>query len=228
MKGTALLLVSLLLLTSLLCSRSALAGPTPPRTSFTYQGRLTAHGAPATGDYDFQFTLRDAEAGGQPIGIPITKAPVTVNQGLFVVSLDFGEAAFDGGNRWLEVAVRTNGSPELYEVLSPAQPLTATPYSLYALAAQTFVGPVEDSQLSPNIVRLTSSQVSFAGSVAVGNNTDPAPPPGAIRWTGTDFEGYNGLSWVSLTARFSRAHASTRDGHGMDRTRHLPIGQPGE
>lgn len=41
--------------------------------------------------------------------------------------------------------------------------------------------------------------VGYLGSVKIGTFTG-TPTAGHIRWTGTDFEGYNGVSWVSLTA----------------------------
>lgn len=41
-------------------------------------------------------------------------------------------------------------------------------------------------------------QVEIEGAVTIGDaTTDPAP--GTIRWTGTDFEGWDGEEWISLT-----------------------------
>src|SRR5262249_43219468 len=39
-------------------------------SAFTYQGRLTDSGAPATGNYDFQFKLYDSGSGGNLVGSP--------------------------------------------------------------------------------------------------------------------------------------------------------------
>src|SRR5436190_1541699 len=76
-------------------------------TSFTYQGRLSAGGSPATGSYDFRFTLWDALSGGtqQPATpVTITKTAVAVTNGGFSVSLDFGgDVAFPGADRFLEI-----------------------------------------------------------------------------------------------------------------------------
>src|SRR4051812_46471132 len=77
-------------------------------TAFTYQGRLTSGVNPANGNYDMQFYLRDALTAGNPVGTANTIAPVIVSNGLFTVPLDFG-ANFPGADRWLEIAVRTNG-----------------------------------------------------------------------------------------------------------------------
>jgi len=98
--------------------------------AFTYQGLLADQGTNANGSYDFRFGLQDSA--GNYIGSPITNAPVRVGNGLFVVALDFGVGALDGSGRWLEIAVRTNGSSHAYTVLSPRQPITAAPYALFA------------------------------------------------------------------------------------------------
>lgn len=37
------------------------------------------------------------------------------------------------------------------------------------------------------------------GAVVISNNDDPNPVAGTLRWTGTDFEGFDGTDWVSLT-----------------------------
>ena len=37
------------------------------------------------------------------------------------------------------------------------------------------------------------------GAIQISNSADPTPDAGTIRWTGTDFEGWNGQMWYSLT-----------------------------
>ncbi len=103
----------------------------PLGTAFTYQGQLQSAGAPATGSYDFQFTLYDAASGGSAVTAVLSTNGVGVNDGLFTVSLDFGSSVFAGEARWLSVAVRTNGAPS-YNLLSPRQPVTASAYALFA------------------------------------------------------------------------------------------------
>jgi hypothetical protein len=49
--------------------------------------------------------------------------------------MDFGSVAFSGVTRWLDIAVRTNGSSGNFAVLSPRQPLTPTPLAIRALIA---------------------------------------------------------------------------------------------
>jgi hypothetical protein len=106
----------------------------PVGTAFTYQGRLKSAGQSAIGNYDLKFTLYDAAGGSGQIGSPVIVAPVIVSNGNFTVSLDFG-AVFSGAARWLEIGVRTNGSSDPYGTPSTRQPLTPTPYALYAPSA---------------------------------------------------------------------------------------------
>ena len=89
-------------------------------TAFTYQGRLNGNGTPVTGDYDLSFAVYDADTGGNLVAGPITNSPVAVSNGLFTVTLDFGDGVFAGEARWLEIGVATNGS-DMFETLSPLQ-----------------------------------------------------------------------------------------------------------
>src|SRR6266568_3848764 len=63
-------------------------------SAFTYQGRLADGGVPANGNFDFQFRLYDAGAGGNQISSTLTNSGNSVTGGLFTVSLGFGDDAF--------------------------------------------------------------------------------------------------------------------------------------
>ena len=76
-------------------------------TAFTYQGQLNSSGSPASGNFDLTFTLYDAASGGTQQGGAITNSATAVSNGLFNVTLDFGNQ-FSGAARWLELGVRTN------------------------------------------------------------------------------------------------------------------------
>src|SRR5439155_22798444 len=119
-----------------LATASATRGQT---TSFTYQGRLTDGGAPASNNYDLQFTLWNSAVGGtqqpQPAPATLTKTNVAVTGGVFSVLLDFGVSAFPGADRFLEVGVRPGGSGGAFTILSPRQQISSTPYALRALNA---------------------------------------------------------------------------------------------
>src|SRR5438445_1173395 len=104
----------------------------PLTTAFTYQGRLLDKGELATGSYDLHFTLYSGSSGGSQIGSALTNTSVGISNGLFTATLDFGGGIFDGTDYWLEIGVRTNGSLAAFTPLVPRQPLTASPYALYA------------------------------------------------------------------------------------------------
>jgi hypothetical protein len=116
---------------------ASLLAPGPAQavgTAFTYQGRLTDAGNPASGSYDLQFVLFDAAAGGAQVGATLTRDDVAVTNGLFTVSLDFG-AVFTGSKRWLELAVRPGASTGAYTTLGARQELTPSPNALFSSGA---------------------------------------------------------------------------------------------
>ncbi|MCA9311339.1 MAG: hypothetical protein KDA21_09050 [Phycisphaerales bacterium] len=99
-------------------------------TEFTYQGRLLRNGVPGNGQFDMIFRLYTASAGGVQVGGNVTLTNITVNDGLFTVSLDFGDV-FNGSDRFLSIAVRNAGVGS-YIGLTPRQAITPTPYAMYA------------------------------------------------------------------------------------------------
>ena len=114
------------------------AGVTPLGTSFNYQGRLDANGAPVSSSADFRFSLYDG-AGGAALLIsgPVAANNVPVTTGVFSAELDFGAAAFLGDERWLEIRVRVPHDPtdtQPFTTLTPRQLLKAVPYAQFALA----------------------------------------------------------------------------------------------
>lgn len=130
-------------------------------TAFTYQGQLQDNGSLANGSYDLRVILYDNSIGGNQQGPILTNSATAVSNGLFTVSLDFG-SQFPGPNRWLEIAVRTNGSGG-FSTLSPRQPLTPAPYAITA-------GSVVSGGIPPgtygNLVAFTNTNDSFAGTFA--------------------------------------------------------------
>lgn len=129
----------------LLATTAPLVAQAPMETGFSYQGRLESGGQPADGLHDLQFRLFDAATGGNAVGPLVCIDGADVIDGLFSVTLDFG-VAFTGQQRFLEIAVRADATPAncaagAYTTLSPRQPLTATPYSAFALAAGALHAP---------------------------------------------------------------------------------------
>jgi hypothetical protein len=80
---------------------------------------------PLTGSYDMTFKLFDAETAGTQMGSTVATPGVSVNAGVFSVSLDFGLTVFNGERRWLEVTVGT-------DVMTPRAEITDAPYAMFA------------------------------------------------------------------------------------------------
>ncbi len=101
-------------------------------TAFTYQGRLNDGTGQPSGNYDLTFTLYDASTDGNVIAGPLTNSAVAVSNGLFTTMVDFGSGVFTGQPYWLEIGVITNGGTPPFDVLSPRQQLTPTPYAIFS------------------------------------------------------------------------------------------------
>ncbi|MEK7783846.1 MAG: hypothetical protein AAB658_00295, partial [Chloroflexota bacterium] len=168
----------------------------PLGTAFTYQGQLASGGQAANGLYDFQFTVYDALALGNVVGGPLTNSAVAVSNGLFTVSLDFGEGVFTGDARWLEVGVRTNGGGA-FTTLSPRQPILPVPYAIMANTASNLSGALSAAQLSGT---LPSSLLSgtYANAVSLNNAGN------SFTGSGTGLTGLNASELASGTVPDAR------------------------
>lgn len=160
-------------------------------TALTYQGKLTQAGQAANGLHDFEFRLFNAATGGTQQGSTVVVNDLAVTDGLFTATLDFGGAAFPGADRWLEISVRPGASTGAYSLLNPRQALTAAPYAVRALEANTVPagaitssllanGAVTSSKLAPGAVTSLGAadgspanavQVNTNGLVGIGTNT---------------------------------------------------------
>ena len=128
-------------------------------TEFTYQGSLRDGANLATGTYDFEFALFDG--GGTQLGGVLVRNGVTVANGIFGVSLDFGNQ-FSGPGRLLEIRVRAPGGS--MTTLSPRQLINSAPYAVKALSTDNAVtagtltgaiaGDVTGTQVSTTVARL--------------------------------------------------------------------------
>ncbi len=94
---------------------------------FVYQGRLFDGGAPVDQPVDVTYALFDAASGGSQVGSTLSFNGQAVTDGLFSNVLDFGDGAFDGGDRWLEITV--DG------ITLGRQRVEAAPYASFALNA---------------------------------------------------------------------------------------------
>jgi hypothetical protein len=126
------------------------AGPTaaagqPAGTAFTYQGQLLKNDLPLSAVCTMQFSLYDQATGGNLVGGLVTQ-PVTVTEGLFATSLDFGPDIFTGDARWLAAAAQCPGDAG-YTDLGPRQPLAPAPYALALPGMRT-----QQNATSPNVI----------------------------------------------------------------------------
>ena len=162
----------------------------PMGTALTYQGQLqqTSPGGgigqqpssgPVTGVYDFQFSLWDAVTNGDLVGTTQTVSTVSVSNGLFTVTLDFGTNAFNGDARWLEIGVRTNGVGTFSE-LAPRQEVPLMPYALYAaeagnVTATNFIGNGSGlTALNPTNLSAGTAAISISGNAATATTATTA------------------------------------------------------
>ncbi len=134
-------------------------------TAFTYQGRLNDGGRPATGIYDLRFVIYDStNQPGNAIAGPLTNSATAVINGLFAVKLDFGTGVFTGNPCFLDISVRTNGSTNAFTILSPRQPLTPTPYAIFANTASNVSGSLSAAQLTGTLP--ASAFTGYSNTVA--------------------------------------------------------------
>ncbi len=139
-------------------------------TAFQYEGRLTAGGAPANGTYEFEFTIWNSLAGGSQASATVLGTPggVGVTNGIFTVVLDYGAGVLNGQPRWIELAVRTNGSGDAFTVVSPRQSVPFAPYAVFAtLAGGAANGSISNAALAANAV--TGAKIA-PGEVVKGVN----------------------------------------------------------
>lgn len=147
-------------------------------SAFSYQGKLTDGQIPANGTYEMQFKLFDAETDSSQVGQTVTNNSVTVTNGVFTVTLDFGANAFPGDERFLEISVKKPEEQD-FTTLSPRQPVNSVPYAVRSLnaasveastAGNSVINAINDAstnitinenRLPPNLVRV---QPSFSQS----------------------------------------------------------------
>jgi len=156
-------IISVFLLCGMVCGVSFLGALTASAqgTAFTHQGRLDVSGSPATGTYDFQFSIFGVASGGTAVAGATTVPNVAVAAGLFTVRLDFGSAVFTGPVRWLEMSVRPSGGGA-YTTLSPRQELTPSPYAIFAATAASAATASGVAANAVGTTALTSGAVTSA------------------------------------------------------------------
>ncbi len=149
-------------------------------TEFTYQGKLNDAGQPASGTYNLEISMWDADVAGNQIGVTNSFNNLPISNGLFSVELDFGASSLNGDARWLEIVVDGN-------TLDPRQPVKGAPYSIqtrgiYVNQDESFIGiGREDSITSAEYFGINAPVNSGYGGMYI--NTDGA--------AGLPFYGYS-------------------------------------
>ncbi len=98
-------------------------------TDLSYDGELSANGAPADGWFDLHFQIFDAPEPGQsqPVGREVFVPGILVTGGKFSVEIDPGVDLDDLTNIWLEIGVKHAGNFGDFTPLEPRQRLNPHP-----------------------------------------------------------------------------------------------------
>lgn len=159
---------------ALLIVASHLTHAAPLGTAFSYQGQLTSGGGPANGNYDLVLALFDDPTFGSQVGSTVTNSNVAVSNGLFTTAIDFGAGIFNGTAYWLAIGVRSNGSGAVFTPLSPRQPVTPSPYALYAAVSPLPDGSVTSAKIvdativGADVANNTVASAQLADTIALG------------------------------------------------------------
>lgn len=161
------------MLTSVLIASLGLASSVLAQsTAFTYQGRLKNGAQPAAGLYDFRFTLFNAATGGVAVAPLQCMDNVTVAEGLFTTAIDFGQSFTTTTGLFIQIEARADtglgcGNATGFTVLSPRQPVTATPIANHAKSAYA----LDAADGSP----ANAVSVDNAGNVGIGTAAPSHP-----------------------------------------------------
>ena len=159
--------VGAILLSLMACAGSASAQALDP--TFTYQGRLEAAGVPVDGTVDLECRLFATSVGGSQIGSTVSRPSWPVVAGELTTPIDFGPTAFDGQERYLQIAVRSPaGSAGPFVTLTPRQRIAPTPYAMVAKSlvpgANLGIGTVPNAHTPLTFSSTTGSKISLFGN----------------------------------------------------------------
>jgi len=194
-----------------------------------YQGRVVVNGTNFTGTGQFKFALVD---GGTATFWSNGAAAVSVSVSKGLYSILIGDTTISGMETAVPSVVFTNADVRLrvwfsdgtteYQELAPDQRIGAVGYALMAAdVPDGSIGPVELAATPSSLAKVSggamtatganigigtanpAEQLEVAGRIVVADSTNTSPKAGTIRWTGKDFEGYDGYQWSSLTKGFA-------------------------
>ena len=176
----------------------------PLSTGFTYQGQLKNGGAIINAVSDFRFTLWDSAVAGVQIAGPVASNNVNVTDGLFTTAIDFGVAAFNGENRYLQIEVRSPAGGGAFTTISRRQLLSAAPYALQTRGLFT------DAGLNVGVGGTPSSKLDVFGDLTVRNRALFLPGTTPVIITGMNNVADKRM-WMSHSTNFPNWGLQYRD-----------------
>jgi len=159
-----------------------------------YQGVVTDGSGDivADGNYSMTFRIYDAPSAGTLLWEETIS--VAVSKGIFGCTLGTVNSLSLPFDDNYYVALSIEGGAEL----SPRRILTSVPY---AYSAENLWGNTNIFPSDGNVgigTTTPAEKLDVNGGVRLGNTA--GTNAGTIRWTGADFEGYDGGSWLSFTS----------------------------
>ena len=152
---------------TLIAAAAFRGGGQPVDSTFTYQGQLRNAGQLVNGNVDVRFTLWDSDVAGSQIGTANSFNNYPLTDGRFALGLNFGNGAFNGDQRWVQVEFRSPAGVGQYLTLNPRDKIMATPYALYALN-----GTASQWDYNPKTQSLTAA--ANVSKVGIGTSTPTA------------------------------------------------------
>lgn len=144
------------------------------------------------GSFDLEFELYDAASNGNSVGAAQLLQDVSVIDGVFSVTLDFGFSPFAGDRLWLEVRVRDGASVAALTPLLPRQEVSAAPYALHA--EMVAMGAVGTAEINDTQVQRRVAGTCPGGSALGAINDDGSVDCNADSDTDTTYSAGAGLT----------------------------------
>ena len=198
--STCLEIITILI--GLLWATGSIYAEVPRVTS--YQGVLVDEaGNPRFGPVDIQIRFYDAGTGGTMLFEEI-HTDVPLDNGVYSIEIGSNtvggipESAINASELWLGISVDSG------EEFTPRLHMGSVIFALRSHSAERLSNPESSAQVlvdsSGNVGIGTAEpeeKLDVVGGIKLGNTT--VEKAGVIRWNGTDFQGFNGVMWVSLT-----------------------------
>lgn len=159
-----------------------------------HQGFIKQDGQPFTGEAEFTFSLSGTDWSE-------THSAIDVIDGLYAIQL--------GSVNPLPYTIFSNKDSVMVEInvngenLDPPIEILPVPIAFHAVTADRLKG--DSLHINNNKVGIGTQtpevMLDIDGPIRIGDDATSNAAPGTIRFTGSDFMGFNGNQWVSLTEK---------------------------